>query len=177
MFESDTSILLSFAVAFNTSLELTAYACPAWTAPVTSDLSLMIRVLLFAVTSLFKISLVPSLKYLMLSALPATVPYSVIVEFETVNLLLFAVIPEDEVTTSDRVESLSSSSLPLTSELKSSKASEKKFYAQEIKKLRAEQDKLKEKLNNLLIFQFKIFKIIYFWIDIINHLYLYLLSL
>lgn len=29
MFESDTSILLSFAVAFNTSLELTAYACPA----------------------------------------------------------------------------------------------------------------------------------------------------
>ncbi len=34
-------------------------------------------------------------------------------------------------------------------ELKSSKSSEKKFYAQEIKKLRAEQDKLKEKLNNL----------------------------
>ena len=58
----------------------------------------------------------------MLSALPATVPYSVIVEFETVNLLLFAVIPEDEVTTSDRVESLTSSSLPLTSELKSLKA-------------------------------------------------------
>ena len=39
--------------------------------------------------------------------------------------------------------------IELQKELKSSKASEKKFYAQEIKKLRAEQDKLKEKLNNL----------------------------
>ncbi len=39
--------------------------------------------------------------------------------------------------------------IELQKELKSSKSSEKKFYAQEIKKLRAEQDKLKEKLNNL----------------------------
>ena len=37
----------------------------------------------------------------------------------------------------------------LQKELKSSKSSERKFYAQEIKKLREEQDKLKEKLNNL----------------------------
>lgn len=39
--------------------------------------------------------------------------------------------------------------IELQKELKSSKASEKKYYAQEIKKLREEQDKLKEKLNNL----------------------------
>ena len=39
--------------------------------------------------------------------------------------------------------------IELQKELKSSKSSEKKFYTQEIKKLRAEQDKLKEKLNNL----------------------------
>ncbi len=39
--------------------------------------------------------------------------------------------------------------IELQKELKSSKASEKKFYAQEIKKLREEQDKLKEKLNHL----------------------------
>lgn len=37
----------------------------------------------------------------------------------------------------------------LGQELKSSKGAERKFYAQEIKKLREEQDKLKEKLNNL----------------------------
>ena len=37
----------------------------------------------------------------------------------------------------------------LQKELKSSKGAERKFYAQEIKKLREEQDKLKEKLNNL----------------------------
>ncbi len=37
----------------------------------------------------------------------------------------------------------------LQQELKSSKGAERKFYAQEIKKLREEQDKLKEKLNNL----------------------------
>ena len=37
----------------------------------------------------------------------------------------------------------------LQKELKSSKGTERKFYAQEIKKLREEQDKLKEKLNNL----------------------------
>ena len=37
----------------------------------------------------------------------------------------------------------------LQKELKSSKASEKKYYSQEIKKLRTEQDKLKEKLNHL----------------------------
>ena len=37
----------------------------------------------------------------------------------------------------------------LQKELKLSKALEKKFYAQEIKKLREEQDKLKEKLNTL----------------------------
>ena len=37
----------------------------------------------------------------------------------------------------------------LRQELKSSKGAERKFYAQEIKKLREEQDKLKEKLNNL----------------------------
>ena len=39
--------------------------------------------------------------------------------------------------------------IELQKELKSSKSSERKFYAQEIKKLREEQDKLKEKLNNL----------------------------
>ena len=39
--------------------------------------------------------------------------------------------------------------IELQKELKSSKASEKKYYAQEIKKLREEQDKLKEKLNHL----------------------------
>ena len=37
----------------------------------------------------------------------------------------------------------------LGQELKSSKGAERKFYAQEIKKLREEQDKLKEKLNTL----------------------------
>ena len=37
----------------------------------------------------------------------------------------------------------------LQQELKSSKGAERKFYAQEIKKLREEQDKLKEKLNTL----------------------------
>lgn len=37
----------------------------------------------------------------------------------------------------------------LQKELKSSKGAERKFYAQEIKKLREEQDKLKEKLNTL----------------------------
>ena len=39
--------------------------------------------------------------------------------------------------------------IELQKELKASKSSERKFYAQEIKKLRAEQDKLKEKMNNL----------------------------
>ena len=39
--------------------------------------------------------------------------------------------------------------IELQKELKSSKSSKRKFYAQEIKKLREEQDKLKEKLNNL----------------------------
>ena len=39
--------------------------------------------------------------------------------------------------------------IELQKELKSSKSSERKYYIQEIKKLREEQDKLKEKLNNL----------------------------
>ena len=39
--------------------------------------------------------------------------------------------------------------IELQKELKSSKSSERKYYVQEIKKLREEQDKLKEKLNNL----------------------------
>ncbi len=39
--------------------------------------------------------------------------------------------------------------IELQKELTASKSSERKFYAQEIKKLRAEQDKLKEKMNNL----------------------------
>ena len=39
--------------------------------------------------------------------------------------------------------------IELQKELKASKSSERKFYAREIKKLRAEQDKLKEKMNNL----------------------------
>ena len=39
--------------------------------------------------------------------------------------------------------------IELQKELKASKSSERKYYVQEIKKLREEQDKLKEKLNNL----------------------------
>ena len=39
--------------------------------------------------------------------------------------------------------------IELQQELKASKGAERKFYAQEIKKLREEQDKMKQKINNL----------------------------